>query len=202
MQDLKKYSFAKVNLCIVAINAIVFVLCLMTGNRLYQLGENNARLVLQYREYWRLFTAMFLHAGVEHLFSNLFVLFLLGTPVERNLGHLRYLLLYLASGILGNLFSCLYERTAGINIYSVGASGAIFGVMGALIIIVIRGRKQIRRGSSLMVRLGLAVAYAVYSGFQNSSINNAAHIGGLAVGVVLGVLLTAGKDEMDLRDLR
>lgn len=202
MQDLKKYSYAKVNMTMVAVNAAVYLICLLTGNALYQAGENNAILVLRAGQYWRLLTAMFLHAGPEHLLGNLFALFLLGMPVERNLGHLRYLLLYIASGVLGNLFSCLYEQAIGANIYSVGASGAIFGVMGALVVIVVRARRQLRRGSSLLVRIGIAVAYAVYSGFQSASTDNAAHIGGLAVGIVLAILLTAGKDEMDLRDLR
>ena len=74
--------------------------------------------------------------------------------------------------------------------------------MGTLFVLIIRGRKKLRSGSSLLTRAAFAVFYAVYSGFRNPYTDNAAHLGGLAFGVVLGVLLTAGLEDVDLRDLR
>lgn len=202
IQDLRKYSYCAVNLALAAVQILVFGLCAVTGDRLYILGRCGTDLVLEQGQYWRLLTSVFLHSGISHIGSNLLVQILMGNAVERNLGHFRYLLLYLVSGIGGNVVSVLYDRAQGVNTYSVGASGAIFGVMGTLIILIIRGRKKLRRGSSLMIRAAFAVFYAVYSGFTNPYTDNAAHLGGLAFGVLLGILLTAGLEDVDLRDLR
>ena len=202
LQDLRKYSYCAVNLVLAAVQILVFILCTATGNKMYIAGRCGTDLVLAQGQYWRLLTSVFLHAGLSHLGSNLLVQILMGNAVERNLGHIRYLALYLLSGIGGNVISGLYDRAQGVNIYSVGASGAVFGVMGTLFVLIIRGRKKLRSGSSLLTRAAFAVFYAVYSGFRNPYTDNAAHLGGLAFGVVLGVLLTAGLEDVDLRDLR
>ena len=202
LQDLRKYSYCAVNLVLAAVQILVFILCTATGNKMYIAGRYGTDLVLAQGQYWRLLTSVFLHAGLSHLGSNLLVQILMGNAVERNLGHIRYLALYLLSGIGGNVISVLYDRAQGVNIYSVGASGAVFGVMGTLFVLIIRGRKKLRSGSSLLTRAAFAVFYAVYSGFRNPYTDNAAHLGGLAFGVVLGVLLTAGLEDVDLRDLR
>lgn len=202
MAELRKYSYCSVNLCLAALQAAVFLLCLLTGDRLYVAGRCGTNLVLEQGEYWRLLTSVFLHSGFTHLGSNLLVQVLMGNAVERNLGHIKYLILYLASGICGNVVSVLYDHAMGVNIYSVGASGAVFGVMGVLMLLIIKGRKKLQRGSSMLVRAGFALFYAVYSGFRNPYTDNAAHLGGLAVGVLLGLILTLGMEDVDLQDLR
>ena len=202
MQELRKYSYCSVNIALAAIQAAVFVLCMLVGGRPYPAGRCGTNLVLVQKEYWRLLTAVFLHTGLYHLGSNLFVQVLMGNAVERNLGHIKYLILYIVSGVGGNVISVLYDRAQGVNTYSVGASGAVFGVMGALIVLIIKGRKKLRTGSSMLVRAGFAVFYAVYAGLRTPYTNNAAHIGGLAFGAALGVLLTITLDDVDLQDLR
>ena len=202
MQELRKYSYCSVNIALAAIQAAVFVLCMLVGGRPYPAGRCGTNLVLVQKEYWRLLTAVFLHSGLYHLGSNLFVQVLMGNAVERNLGHIKYLILYIVSGVGGNVISVLYDRAQGVNTYSVGASGAVFGVMGALIVLIIKGRKKLRTGSSMLVRAGFAVFYAVYAGFRTPYTDNAAHLGGLAFGIALGVLLTITLDDVDLQDLR
>ena len=202
MQELRKYSYCSVNIALAAIQAAVFVLCMLVGGRPYPAGRCGTNLVLVQKEYWRLLTAVFLHTGLYHLGSNLFVQVLMGNAGERNLGHIKYLILYIVSGVGGNIISVLYDRAQGVNTYSVGASGAVFGVMGALIVLIIKGRKKLRTGSSMLVRAGFAVFYAVYAGLSTPYTNNAAHIGGLAFGAALGVLLTITLDDVDLQDLR
>ena len=202
MEDLRKYSYCSVNICLAVFEAVVFAVCLLTGDRLYAMGRCGTYLVLRDGQYWRLLTSVFLHAGITHLGSNLLVQILMGNIVERNLGHVRYLILFLLSGIGGNIVSVLYDSAQGVNTYSVGASGAIFGVMGVLVILIVKGRRTLRRGSSMLLRAGFAVFYAVYSGFQTPYTDNAAHLGGLFIGVLLGLLITIGMDGADLRDLR
>ena len=202
MEDLRKYSYCSVNICLAVFEAAVFAVCLLTGDRLYAMGRCGTYLVLRDGQYWRLLTSVFLHAGLSHLGSNLLVQILMGNIVERNLGHVRYLILFLLSGIGGNIVSVLYDNALGVNTYSVGASGAVFGVMGVLVLLIVKGRKKLRSGSSMLPRAAFAVFYAVYSGFKNPYTDNAAHIGGLAAGVLLGLLLTFDMEEADLRDLR
>ena len=202
MQELRKYSYCSVNIALAVFQAAVFALCLITGDRLYIAGRCGTDLVLVQQEYWRLLTSVFLHSGLYHLGSNLIAQVFLGNAVERNLGHIKYLILYIVSGVGGNIISVLYDRAQGVNTYSVGASGAVFGVMGALIVLIIKGRKKLRTGSSMLVRAGFAVFYAVYAGFRTPYTDNAAHLGGLAFGIALGVLLTITLDDVDLRDLR
>ena len=177
MQELRKYEYCRINIALAVIQAAVFVICMIAGDRLYLIGRCGTNLVLEQKQYWRLLTSVFLHSGLTHLGSNLLVQVLMGNAVERNLGHIR-------------------------NTYSVGASGAVFGVMGALIILIIKGRKKLRAGSSLPARAAFAVFYAVYAGFKNPYTDNAAHIGGLIFGLVLGALLTVPIEDADLRDLR
>ena len=202
MQELRKYSYCSVNIALAVFQAAVFALCMITGDRLYLAGRCGTDLVLVQKEYWRLLTSVFLHSGLYHLGSNLIAQVFLGNAVERNLGHIKYLILYIVSGVGGNIISVLYDRAQGVNTYSVGASGAVFGVMGALIVLIIKGRKKLRTGSSMLVRAGFAVFYAVYAGFRTPYTDNAAHLGGLAFGIALGVLLTIPLDDVDLRDLR
>ncbi len=202
LQDLRKYSYCAVNLTLAAVQVLVFGLCAATGDAMYIAGRCGTNLVLYEGQYWRLLTSVFLHAGLSHLGSNLLVQILMGGAVERNLGHIRYLFLYLVSGIGGNVVSVLYDRVQGVNTYSVGASGAVFGVMGTLIILILRGRKKLRSGSSLLPRAAFAVFYAVYSGFRNPYTDNAAHLGGLLFGAALGTLLTVTLEDVDLQDLR
>lgn len=202
LQDLRKYSYCAVNLTLAAVQVLVFGLCAVTGDAMYIAGRCGTNLVLYEGQYWRLLTSVFLHAGLSHLGSNLLVQILMGGAVERNLGHIRYLFLYLVSGIGGNVVSVLYDRAQGVNTYSVGASGAVFGVMGTLIILILRGRKKLRSGSSLLPRAAFAVFYAVYSGFRNPYTDNAAHLGGLLFGAALGTLLTVTLEDVDLQDLR
>ena len=202
MQELRKYEYCRMNIALAAIQAAVFLLCMITGDRLYLFGRCGTVLVLEQKQYWRLLTSVFLHSGLTHLGSNLLLQVLMGNAVERNLGHIRYLILYLVSGIGGNVISVLYDRAQGVNTYSVGASGAVFGVMGALIVLIIKGRKKLRAGSSLPARAAFAVFYAVYAGFRNPYTDNAAHIGGLIFGLALGALLSLPILDVDLRDLR
>ena len=202
LQDLRKYSYCAVNLTLAAVQVLVFGLCAATGDAMYIAGRCGTNLVLYEGQYWRLLTSVFLHAGLSHLGSNLLVQILMGGAVERNLGHIRYLFLYLVSGIGGNVVSVLYDRVQGVNTYSVGASGAVFGVMGTLIVLILRGRKKLRSGSSLLPRAAFAVFYAVYSGFRNPYTDNAAHLGGLLFGAALGTLLTVTLEDVDLQDLR
>ena len=93
---------------LVAANVIVYLICTFTGNLLYNIGELDAAAVLLHREYGRIIYSMFLHAGIDHLFNNMVILFFLGAMIEKVTGHIQLLLIYLLSGIGANICSLLW----------------------------------------------------------------------------------------------
>ena len=194
-------SVAPVSLFLVAVNVIIFLICTFTGDLLYNRGALSLREVLADGQFYRLFTSMFLHWDAEHLFSNMIVLYYVGAIVERELGALPYMALYLLSGLVGNLFSVGYYELF-VNIYgsSAGASGAVFGVEGALLFLV-----MIRRGrleSMTLGRVAFAVAFSLYCGFTSAGVNNAAHVGGVLMGFTAAAVIAGCKKMRQLFDHR
>jgi rhomboid protease GluP len=143
-------------------------------------------------EYWRLLTAMFLHGDgtvggdVLHLGVNLFALYQLGSLYEMMFGTRRFLTIYFVAGIAASITSAM--RIAGA---SVGASGAIFGVLGAFVFSVFRSPrwKHERAARHLVAQCVFWIIANIAIGFRIPQIDNAAHLGGLAMGLLLGVLL-------------
>jgi rhomboid protease GluP len=153
-----------------------------TAHQLVRWGSNVSGLTL-HGQPWRLVTYLFVHAGLSHLLLNMFSLWLLGLLVEDRVGPLRLALVYLASGVGGGLAS-LWWHTNGIN--SVGASGAIFGLYGLLLALLV-GRKLVLEKSDRRAMLGL-VLYLVLSNLISGltgNIDNAAHLGGLLTGMLV-----------------
>jgi rhomboid protease GluP len=147
-------------------------------------------LVWSEHQYWRLATAMFLHGGPVHFFLNAFCLYYFGGQVEIGLGRIRYLLLYVAAGLTGNLASLLWGRAFGI---SVGASGAIFGIVVAYLIMQMRGPvhwTRVLRQPTLRL-LFFLIGIQLAMGFLRTQIDSMAHLGGAATGVTLGLFLVS-----------
>ncbi len=138
-------------------------------------------------EWWRLFTAMFLHAGMTHLLMNMFSLYLIGRGAEMYFDTKSYLSIYLFSGLLGGLAS-LYMHPMSVGI---GASGAIFGVFGALAGFFLAHRDKIEAHSKeFMKSFGIVIAINFVLGLSIPSIDMSAHIGGLIIGFIGGFLLS------------
>ena len=190
------YALSWANIILVAVNVIVFLICTFTGKLLYNRGALSVEEVLVNGEFYRLFTSMFLHWNVEHLFSNMIVLYYVGAIVERELGTLPYTVLYLLSGLMGNLFSIGYELFVNLYGSSAGASGAVFGVEGALLFLV-----MIRRGrleSMTLGRVAFAVAFSLYCGFTSAGVNNAAHVGGVLMGFTAAAAIVGCRKARQL----
>lgn len=132
------------NSFLIAVNVLVFCAGPIAGvigmneDFPYRFGVLYAPLLLKGRDFHRLLTAVFLHADAAHLFNNMVVQFAGGNIVEKNLGHARYLALYLVCGIAGNAASVLSDYLTGEYGFSVGASGAVFGIVGALVYLIVR----------------------------------------------------------------
>lgn len=169
-----------VSIVLVAANAAVFVLCNFMDNLLYEKGMLNVYGVLVENEYGRILWAMFLHSGMSHLFNNMMILFFLGSMIEKEVGHSWYAVLYFLSGIGGNVLSLLARALQGDLTSSLGASGAVFGLNGVLLAMVLfSGRKM---ENVTPARVLLMIAYSLYNGFTGQNIDNVAHVGGLLTG--------------------
>lgn len=175
-----------ISVCLVVVNILVYLVCLFDGGRLYSAGCLDANAILGNREYGRIVWAMFLHASTEHLFSNMIITLFLGAMIEKEVGPIRYGLVYLLSGVGGNLLSLFWKVVQNDSAVSIGASGAVFGLDGMLIAMVFLLRKQMVRVTP--ARVVVMVFFSLYSGFASGNIDNAAHIGGLVTGFVFGCI--------------
>ncbi len=143
-----------------------------------KLGANYGALIKS-GEIWRLFTYMFLHASLVHLLVNMYSLYILGTQVENFIGKWKYLFVYIVSGICGGLLSA---ALGGESIVSVGASGAIFGLTGALLYFGYHYRTYL--GTALKNQIIPVIVLNLAIGFMISGIDNSCHIGGLIGGIL------------------
>ena len=189
MEEIRKEP---VTVALILINVLVFIAVELTGTsqnawHVLDYGAAYTPYIVQNGEVYRLFTSMFLHFGIEHLVNNMLVLFVLGSRLEQVIGKLRFLFIYLAGGIAGNIFSLILELRNQDFSVSAGASGAVFAVMGAMIYVVIRNKGWL--GDLSMRQILVMAAFSLYFGFTSEGVDNTAHVGGLICGFILAVLL-------------
>ena len=185
---------------IIAINVIVWLLMELNGgsensDTLIAFGAKVNELIDQ-GQVWRLLTAMFLHIGIIHLAVNQYSLYAVGTLLERFMGATRFAILYVLAGLCGSLASYWFSP----NAISAGASGAIFGLLGALGIFFLLHRRLFGpAGNRMLANIVAVAAINLVLGASFAGIDNFAHVGGLLGGVALGALLTPRYEIM--RDL-
>lgn len=173
---------SSLSIALIAINATVFVIGMALGDAtLLRFGAEVPILVAQ-GEYWRLLTAMFLHASVFHLLLNLFGLYIFGTLVEGVYGAGRFLAIYFVTGLAASATSFAFGDPL---VPAVGASGAIFGLLGAWLAYNLRRRSLSLARANIQGALML-IALNLFLGFAVPRIDNLAHIGGLVAGVIAG----------------
>lgn len=144
--------------------------------------------IFREHQYYRLITGMFLHGSTEHIINNMLALFLIGMELEKQIGHRRFLFTYFLTGIAASCASCAYYMIGGEAAYSIGASGAVYGIMGTMLVLMLFQRE--RGDNSMLVRLGIFALYMFYTIVRSDgSIDHAAHIGGFVAGSVIGVVI-------------
>lgn len=158
-----------------------------TDNPMYMLskGASYYKNVLDKHEFYRLITCMFMHYGIDHLFNNMFGLALLGQEAEKFYGKARFLCIYFLSGIIGNIASVFYFKHMGTYAIAAGASGAIYGITGALLVKIIEEKRK-STGAVSKIIIVLLILYG--AGKSSGNVDNIAHVGGLAAGFVLGIV--------------
>ena len=174
---------------LIAANVIVYVFTAFLSGDVFQMNDNvlvtfgQYNLAVSQGEIWRLFSAMFVHADIVHLFGNMFFLLIFGLRAEEMFGVDEYMLIYFLSGLAGGLL------TLGLwppDSLSVGASGAIFGMLGATIIYP-------RRAIGQSIISGLVYAFFLFFLNLGQNVNYLAHLGGLAVGLSMGYVLALSR---------
>ncbi len=145
--------------------------------------------LVQNGEIWRLITAGFLHGGIMHLLFNMYSLYIIGTQLENFVGKCKFLVIYFVSMISASLMSCVIHP----NVVSVGASGAIFGMLGSLVYFGYHYR--IYLGTVLKNQIIPLIIFNLLLGFMMSGVDNAAHIGGLIGGLLIAMALGVQKKE-------
>lgn len=184
----KIFSYKKpiITYAIMIICIILFIMMYIFGNgsestnTLINFGANYDVLTKS-GEYYRLFTCMFLHIGIMHLICNMYSLHVIGKEVEGLFGKWKYLLIYLLSGICGSMLSLAFSY----NTVSAGASGAIFGLLGALLYFGYYYRTYL--GAVMRSSIIPVILFNLVIGFLSSGIDNAAHIGGLVGGILIAM---------------
>jgi len=169
---------------ILVVNILIFVAAMFLGQNLVLGMGAKINQAIVAGEVWRLVTAIFLHVDLIHIGFNSYALLIFGPQVERPYGPFRFLLIYGLSGLAGSALSFLLSPTP-----SVGASGAIFGLVGVIGAYLYRYRHRLVAGRSRLANILSIVAYNLFYGLVASAVDNWAHIGGLLAGLVLGWFL-------------
>lgn len=193
------FEQAPMTISILILNAVMYLLTVMLGSgniwnggttgTLIQFGAQYGPLVSS-GEWYRLITANFLHGGLMHIFFNSYALFYFGIVVEKIYSSQKFIFIYLTSGIVGNLLTQLFYT----NVPSVGASGAIFGLVGLMFAAGINGNMRGRLSGFSGTALLPMILINLFLGFTVPGINNLAHIGGLGTGFLLGFLISPNPE--------
>jgi rhomboid protease GluP len=195
---------------LLAMNVVIFLAMIVSGvnplqptiDNLIHWGADFGPKTITNGEWWRVLMSMFLHIGILHLSFNMFVLWQVGPFVERLLGNLGFITVYLVSGLAGAFVSLAWNP----YVVSAGASGAIFGLYGALLGFLLRGRDSVPSEvlSPLIKNALIFIAFNAVYGFMRSGTDVAAHVGGLSAGFVCGLIVSVPLtvDPLPQRGLR
>lgn len=175
---------------LVGINIIIFLLTAFISKSIFDInymvllvfGGKYGPLI-EAGQYYRLFTCMFLHGGIVHLTCNMYSLYIVGPQISRIYGTFKYIIIYFCGGLVSSIVSYIFSA----NTLSVGASGAIFALVGALLAFALSERKNINK--KYISGLFQVIVINLFIGFSMSNIDNFAHIGGLIGGLVIGIIL-------------
>jgi membrane associated rhomboid family serine protease/Flp pilus assembly protein TadD len=194
-----KFAYG-VTFLLIAVNVLVFLLMLSAGasplkpapQEILRYGANYGPLTLS-GQWWRLTTVIFVHLGIVHLILNMWCLFQLGKIAEHLYGSWTFLFIYFFTGIAASVTSLAWNPMA----VTAGASGAIFGVLGALISSVHRARLLLphKELNSTLVSLLVFASYNLLFGFLRGHVDNAAHVGGLIAGLLIGTFLSSDLES-------
>ncbi|MCD8301185.1 MAG: rhomboid family intramembrane serine protease [Clostridiales bacterium] len=180
-----------INITFALINVAVYVVLEIMGdtgsaNFMLAHGAMYPPAVVGAGQWYRLLTAAFLHFGLYHLVNNMILLICLGSYLEREYGRVRFIIFYLIGAVGANLVSMVHMLYTGEYYVSGGASGVVFAMIGALLFAIVRYRGRFE--NLTIKRFLVMVVLCLYFGFTSVGTDNAAHVGGLIIGFVMGFI--------------
>jgi membrane associated rhomboid family serine protease len=186
------FSAFPATMVLIAINVIVYLIEIVHGSGgtsmstrdIYDVGGLFGPAVSEGGDWWRTITSGFIHVSIIHIAFNMYLLFIVGRLLEPSIGTARFVFLYFASLLAGSFAALLFEP----NAVSAGASGAIFGIIGATFVIA-RGRKL----DAIAGQIGILILINLFFTFTDGSISVGAHVGGLVAGVLCGLLIIGAE---------
>ena len=189
---MKKYV-PYVTIALVLVNVLIFYIMSMSGNY-NQIVENYSMYVpaVENGEWYRIFTHMFLHADTGHLFNNMLMLAAVGYSIEDDFGHIKFSIIYFVGGLGACALSAYYDIATSNYVPSIGASGAIMAIFGAMIVLTIRNRSSFDK--TVGIRSLVVLAIMVF-GNMSAGVDWMAHLGGAITGLILGFVLTIGMNK-------
>lgn len=194
IESVFKMKYPIVTYLLIALNVILYVIPVLTNS--YDVIINNLCVygpLIKAGQYYRIITGVFLHGGILHLAFNCYALYVIGSQLESYLGKVRYLIIYLFSAVTASLFSMIFNSNP-----SIGASGAIFGLMGALVYFGYHYRVYL--GNVLKSQIIPLILFNLLIGALSTGIDNFAHIGGLIGGLLitsaLGIKYKSSTSQM------
>ncbi|SKA83891.1 rhomboid protease GluP [Clostridium sp. USBA 49] len=175
--------------CIISLNIIIYIVTAILSknifysdiNVLIHLGAKYNPYIRQ-GQFYRLITCMFLHGGIVHLVLNMYSLYSIGPLVEKLYGKIKYIIIYFVSGIMSSLFSFMFSQGV-----SIGASGAIFGLLGTIFVFAIKMKEIV--GKDFLRNITSVIIANLILGLTISNIDNFGHLGGIIGGIISGYLL-------------
>ena len=189
------FQVLPVTVGLIAVNILIYIIfnifLLQNGHDFISLGANSWTEIRTYGEYYRLITSIFLHADIKHLMNNMLILFVIGGRYEACEDKIHFLLIYFIGGVLASLASMAYNMNLGYNISSIGASGAIFALIGGAVAAVIKNHHKLK--SLSRTQLIAFTIFSLYAGFKDSYTDNSAHLGGFLAGLIIGLIISSGR---------
>lgn len=182
-----KNQIPKAALVLILLNTLVFLASYFTGDLLYRLGAGLSTEIHNPLGYYRLFTSLFIHEDVYHLFSNMLLLGVVAFNSEKILKPGNFVICYFLSGLLGNIGEMVVTYLQGESVMFYGASGAVLGMVGSYIALLVCKRIKNIYASGLWMALG--IIYMLLSGFFQKNIADAAHVVGFASGFFITLLM-------------
>lgn len=184
---INNYKKSPVTYSFIGIIITYFIIMTLNGGttnpeNLVRFGALYPPFVLAYNEYYRLVTSIFIHIGLMHLLFNGYALYIFGTQIEKVMGSFKYLQFFLLAGIGGNVVTFLFS----FNTISAGASGSLFGILGAFVYLI-------RHHANMITQQGKRTIYQIIGiniiiTFISPSISITAHLGGLVIGYLLSYI--------------
>ena len=173
-----------ITILLASVNILVLLLDLLLDGKIIEIGAKSSYGIIN-GEFWRLLTPIFLHADIFHLVTNLFGILVFGSIIEKKLGSMKFVAIYVLSGIYGNTFSFYFSPYLGV-----GSSGSVFGVLASLLTYFYLNKNMFGYiAKEYLISIITIISISLIFGFISSGIDNAAHLGGILSGLIISLLI-------------